>query len=217
MQAASMKVSPKRIAMICGALVVILVILWLDISTGIWQEVVVLSGLAAGLVTFLLTVLVLDRVLAKSAARRWAPVNRLAYSEFLHALADDETSELSRGEVQARALPLPKPGIPLADFHEYLLTIRALVVSERRALADTLSRWAQFLASSGDNELVLRHIAAIAWQLDLVRDATLEAERDRAAEPELRHAIASVNAEFVNLVAELTWRLSTETDDPAGR
>ena len=51
--------------------------------------------------------LVLDRVIARSTARRWAPLNRLALSEFLHAIADERRSEISRGAVVPRALAPP--------------------------------------------------------------------------------------------------------------
>ncbi|MFM9379135.1 hypothetical protein ACJMNC_16410, partial [Gordonia sp. VNK21] len=67
--------------MSAGALALVLVIVWLDISTNVWSEVVILSGLAAGLVTFILTVMVLDKVVSRSTERRWAPVTRLALSE----------------------------------------------------------------------------------------------------------------------------------------
>ena len=93
----------KRIAIWIGAVTVIAVILWLDVMTGLWNELVILSGLAAGLVTFLLTVLVLDKLIARSTARRWSPVNRLALTEFLYSIADDERSEISRGEIVPRA------------------------------------------------------------------------------------------------------------------
>lgn len=104
---------------------------------------------------------------------RWAPVNRISYSEFLHALADDEASEVSRGHVVPRSLPLPRTDAVKDNLGSQLHAIRAQVVVERRMLADPLSRWAQFLASPGDNEQALRHSATIAWQLDLVRDAPL--------------------------------------------
>jgi hypothetical protein len=83
-----------RAAAVAGALALIVLILWIDVTTAVWQEVVILSGLAAGLVTFLLTVLVLDRVIARSTARRWDPVNRLALTEFLHAQLSSHATAL---------------------------------------------------------------------------------------------------------------------------
>lgn len=201
----------KHVATVVGAVVVIVIILWVDIATAMWQEVVILSGLAAGLVTFLLTVTVLNRVLARSTAKRWAPVNRFAYSEFLHALADDTLSELSRGKVVARSLALTGGNATGRDSEvSELAHLRDQVVAERSRLADVLSRWAQFLASSGDNEVVLGHIAAIAWQLDAVRDATLECERTRSTPhaQELDAAIERVNLSFAELSAELTRRIA---------
>lgn len=38
-----------------GGLILIAAILWIDIKTGFWQDLVILAGLAGSLVTFLLT------------------------------------------------------------------------------------------------------------------------------------------------------------------
>ncbi|MGB4135232.1 MAG: hypothetical protein WA971_01625 [Microbacterium sp.] len=197
-----------------GAVVVIVVILWLDIATGLWQNLVILSGLASGLVTFLLTAVVLNRLLARSTERRWAPVNRLAFSEFLHALADDERSEISRGEFVSRSLTLDEGArgaaeAPLAELER----LRQRVVVERGVLSDVLSRWAQFLASSGDNEEILQRIAAIAWQLDRVRDAALDAERDWT--PTRRDALTGEIDVLNGLLARLAEELGARLAAPA--
>src|SRR5690625_2376894 len=88
------------------AVAVTALVIWLDVETGVWQEMVVLSGVAAGLVTFLLTALFLDKVLARSAHRRWLPVTRLALTDLLHTLAAED-SELSRGNISPRKLAMP--------------------------------------------------------------------------------------------------------------
>ena len=204
----------KNSAALITAVVVIGIIIWLDISTGVWNDLVILSGLAAGLVTFLLTVMVLDRVVARSTARRWAPVNRLALSEFLHAIADEEQSEISRGVIVARELELVDASLEAAEtVADALHQLRLQVVLERERLADVLSRWAQFLASSGDNEAILRHLAELAWQLDCVRDAALDAEHTQNAEAlsQVNDRIAKCNASMVELERELQHRLATET------
>ncbi|MGM7696994.1 hypothetical protein [Microbacterium sp. A84] len=202
----------RRIAVLCGALGVIAVIVWIDIATGLWQELVILSGLAAGLVTFLLTALVLGRLMEKSTSRRWAPVNRLALSEFLHALADEEHSELSRGHVIPRSLSAPRASADSADQLAQLHALRGLVVKERKRLSDALSRWAHFLASSGDNELIMRHVADIALQLDRVRDSALEVEMSPQTQKftVLIGEIDRCNALFIALVAELELRLRVQ-------
>ncbi|WP_017793334.1 hypothetical protein [Leucobacter salsicius] len=195
----------RQTAAVAGSLIVVVVIIWIDVTTAIWQEVVILSGLAAGLVTFLLTVVVLDRVLANNTARRWAPINRLAVTEFLHAIVDDDASEIAHGRFVPRSLGLPTQLQP-----ESLATLRDQVVQERRALSDALSRWTSFLASSGDNEDILLHIADIALHLDLVRDAALEAELrgDANALSELRTAVSLCNKHSAALVDELRGRLA---------
>src|SRR5690606_17163398 len=57
--------------------------------TGLWHDYVILSGLAAGVVTFVLTALIVDRVVARSTHERRAAVTRLAISDMLHAVADE--------------------------------------------------------------------------------------------------------------------------------
>lgn len=204
----------RRRLMTLGALIIVVVIIWIDIATGIWQELVIMAGLAAGTVTFLLTVVVLNRMLAKSTERRWAPVNRLALNDILHSLADDDHSEISRGLVVARTLPMPAyvstDGSSGESMSE-LSILRSMVVEERSRLAEALSRWAEFLASSGDYELILRHVADIALKLDEVRDATLELEKDPAdsrAQSALEDLVTECNQLFVSLVAEMQKRIA---------
>lgn len=177
------------IAIAVAALALIAVILWIDLTTGLWNELVIFSGLAAGFVTFILTVTVLDRVMAKAAEERWAPVTQLALTDFLHAIADEESSEISKGKIVPRTLPkIPKNASdPLKEIHE----LREKIVSERNQLSHTLSRWSSFLASSGSNEIILRHIAEIALQLDAVRDSALEAE-----DPEKPGNITALNQQI---------------------
>lgn len=161
--------------------------------------------------TFLLTALVLGRIMDKSASRRWAPVNRLALSDFLHALADDEHSEISRGHVIPRSLSNPQLSADPAEQLPQLHSLREVVVKERRRLSHALSRWAHFLASSGDNESIMRHVADIALQLDRVRDSAMEVEISPFAQnvAVLGDEIDRCNDLFVALVSELELRLST--------
>lgn len=192
------------------ALVLIGVILWIDIATGLWQQFVIVAGLAAGCVTFLLTVLVLDRILARAAERRWAPVIRLALSEFLHDMADEEQSEISRAWIVPRLIPqLPEPLVPDA-LHDQLAVIRHQVVEERSRLAATLATWAEILSSAASNEQVLLHVAEIAMQLDRVRDGTLDVEADPSLEQQasLRLQIEQCNTAFAAIVAEIEQQLT---------
>lgn len=198
----------RRIALAVGSVVVLVVILWIDIATGVWQELVILAGVTAGLVTFVLTVLVLDRIIARSTARRWAPVTRLALTEFLHAMADEEHSEISRGEIRPRLLPeLTRPHD--LDLVRWLHELRMLVVQERSRLTAVLGTWSSFLASSGDNEDLLIRIANLAQQLDRVRDESLEVEAraTSAGLSDLSQEITSCNAHFRGIVEAIESRL----------
>ncbi len=205
----------QKIGSLIGILAVTGAVIWIDIATGLWQDVVILSGVAAGLVTFLFTVLVLDRIIARETARRWAPVNRLAVSEFLHDVADDR-SELTRGKFIPRALPDIPSNLIGKELDDRLHSLRDQVVIERAVLVDAVSRWAQFLASTGDNELILLHISTLAMQLEQIRDATLEIESavssgDQILVSETRNQLAEeingCNEAFVNLVGELQIQL----------
>lgn len=209
--------------MLVGAAVLIGIILWIDIATGLWQEFVILSGLAAGLVTFLLTVIVLNRFIARDAARRWAPVNRLAITEFLYSVADEERSEFAHGIVVPRALPdtFPEPvspDNPGAELADALRQLREAVAKERSTLSDALSRWAEFLTTSGDNEVILRQLAEIAFQLDQVRDAALEYEESPTPSNRtgLTHEVTDCNTHFAALIAGLLEQVHEE-DRLSGR
>ena len=57
-----------------SALAVIAVVIWIDVTTPVWQNLVIVSGLVAGVVTFLFTTLFIDRFIQRAARRRWAPV-----------------------------------------------------------------------------------------------------------------------------------------------
>ncbi|MDO5676094.1 MAG: hypothetical protein Q4G35_01160 [Propionibacteriaceae bacterium] len=202
----------SRTATIIGSVVVIGVILWIDIATGLWQNVVILAGLAAGLVSFLLTTLVLDRMLARHQARRWAPLNRLALSEFMHAMADEDASEISRGHVVMRSLPEIQSSLGSPGLHAELAELREQVVREREQLALALSMWAEFLTSSGDNETILNHAAGIALRLDEVRDAAVAVEHEGTQETlvELRREIVNCNHHFDTMAQELHSRIEEE-------
>lgn len=208
-----------KIASFVGGGLMIVVIVWIDVATGIWQNLVILSGLAAGFVSFFLTTLVLRSLVARATAKRWAPVNRIAIVEFLHAIADDERSEIAHGVIVPRRLPaaVGRQGSP--ELAAELRALRETVAAERSALSEALSRWAEFLTTTGDNEEVLQHVARIAFQLDRVRDAAieLEAHPSDAAELALGAEIADCNEHFALLVDELQARLEADNALELGR
>ncbi|MGF3056270.1 hypothetical protein [Microbacterium sp. YY-01] len=207
----------RHFVAVASAFVIIGVILWIDIATGIWQELAVVSGLAGGLVSFLLTVTVLDRILQRQTERRWAPLNRIALSDFLHTLADDE-SEITPGPPAARTLPAVQSAVGTSELAEEMRRLRQTVVDERDRLARVLSSWAGFLASSGDYEAILTHTADIAWSLDRVRDATLRVDAAGASHDEVQHAlddlsdrIEQCNRSFAAVIPELRARLVADS------
>lgn len=143
-----------------------IVVLWLDVKTGLWQEIVILSGIVAGLFTFLMTALYIESWLARANHKRWQPVTRLALVDLLHALADEEQSEFSRNHIEPRSLN--------PDDHRQLLH---QLVEERKQVTEALARWSSFLASSADVQQLMVHIADLAEQMDAVRDTVLESEK----------------------------------------
>lgn len=207
----------KDIAQAVGALVLVGVILWIDFTTGVWNELVIIAGLAAGLVSFLLTVTVLNRIMVRSNERRWAPVHRLALSEFIHAIADEDRSEISRGKIVARTLPVIVADADPKDLAFSLQELRRQVIREREQLSDVLSRWAEFLVSSGDYEDTLRHIADIAWMLDKVRDVSVDVEESisETSIEALNSEVTSCNERIAALEEELQHRISQDNRETA--
>lgn len=207
----------KDIAQAVGALVLVGVILWIDFTTGVWNELVIIAGLAAGLVSFLLTVTVLNRIMVRSNEKRWAPVHRLALSEFIHAIADEDRSEISRGKIVARTLPVIAADADPTDLAFSLQELRRQVIREREQLSDVLSRWAEFLVSSGDYEDTLRHIADIAWMLDKVRDVSVDVEESisETSIEALNSEVTSCNERIAALEEELQHRISQDNRETA--
>lgn len=207
-----------QILAVSSSLALISVILWIDIQTSYWQEMVVVSGLAAGLVSFLLSSVFLHRILQHRLETRWAPITHLALTQILHTLADDKRSDLSSGVIVARKLPLPEFSEALELKFE-LEKLRNLVLKYREQLATTLGTWTHFLASSGDNDEIVRAVADLGWQFDQVRDATLEVENtltssddktntDAVLQTKLQQEVLKCNTKHLNLVSALQVRLT---------
>lgn len=185
---------------IAAVLLLTAVILWIDIATGLWQEAVVLSGIAAGLLTFLLTALFFERWMRTSDHRRWYPVTHLALTDLLHALGDEERSQFSRGVVIARTIG------DTGGYAEILQSIH----DERRAVSHALARWAGFLAASADVQSLMDRTATLALRLDSARDAVLDAE-GAPSNPDsqniMRAAIGAANASIRGAMAEIETTL----------
>lgn len=198
MQAQSTR-ARRRIAQIIGFLAVVVVFvvaIWIDLATGLWREAVILSGIAAGLLTFLLTALFFERWMTGAEHRRWYPVTHLALSDLLHALGDEERSEFSRGLVVPRSI---------GDHGDHAAMLDA-IHSERRAITHALARWAGFLAASADVQELMDRIAELALLLDTARDAVLDAENAPAsadAQRSMDAAVRAANASIAGAVQEI--------------
>ncbi|MGP6170138.1 hypothetical protein ACTU6U_07340 [Microbacterium sp. A196] len=180
------------------------VALWIDLTTQVWQQAVILAGIAAGLLTFLLTALFFEQWMARSAHKRWFPVTHLALTDLLHALSDEERSEFSRGQIAARS-------IKNAGDHDSALVA---IHHERRAITHALARWAGFLAASADVQELMDHIAELALLLDEARDAVLDAESAPTSAPAqdaMRAAIASADASIQAAVDSIQATLGAFT------
>lgn len=185
----------RTIATVAG-IVVLLIVIWLDIATGVWQDIVVLSGVAAGLVTFLLTALVLDRLMARIDHERWLPVTRIALTDLLHTVADEERSEITRGHVVPRVLNFDSARVD---------DMFAAVHREREDITSVMQSWAAFLAASADVRDLMAHIAVIATLLDQLRDAAVEHEKQGRAldSDEIQDLVRQYNARVQSIVDEL--------------
>ena len=80
-----------------------------------------------------------------------------------------------------------------------------------------LSRWAEFLVSSGDYEDTLRHIADIAWMLDKVRDVSVDVEESisETSIEALNSEVISCNERIAALEEELQHRISQDNRETA--
>lgn len=188
---------------IAVAVILIIAVVWVDIRTGFWQETVILSGIAAGLLTFVLTATFVEKWLAEREHEKWVPVTRLALADIRHALADEDLSDIGRGHVRARTLRAGE--VPSFEDYERLLTE---IVEERDRIIAVLARWAPFLASSADVTTLMDHVAEVAEGLDHGRDAIVRAERADGESPEQAHAavaqqLADYNTAAENAVEEL--------------
>lgn len=98
------------ITSIVGALALMAAVVWIGVAISVWQDMVFLAGLAAGLAPFLLTTVFVYRITQRRAEARWAQVMRLTLPDILHHLTDEERNDLTRGDLAPRALLAPEPG-----------------------------------------------------------------------------------------------------------
>ncbi|HIV58096.1 MAG TPA: hypothetical protein H9902_09080 [Candidatus Stackebrandtia faecavium] len=210
----------RRGSAFISALIVIAAVIWVDVKTPVWQNLVIISGLVAGVVTFLLTSLFIDRFIQRAARHRWAPVTRLALTEMLHQLLDMDNASGNQGRPEPRRLLAPdtkaKPDVLAAETTK----LRTAVAAERSRLAAALVTWWTLLSSIPDTEEIVRHTADIALLLDGVRDASFEldeavrADADSAtisaAEQSLHARIMTCNSSIAGIVDEITLRLSQD-------
>lgn len=215
-------VSARALNIIAGVVTVVLlvIIIWMDVASQFWKETVILSGVAAGLVTFFFTALFLDSAVARREHRKWYPVTRLALSDLLHTIADDEQSDIGRGRITPRSLP-----VNIDRTRDNLDLLLLQVVAERDEITTVLARWAQFLASSADVQDLMIHIATLAQSLDDIRDEVVTIETSEGADqlgPEtpltddeaarLRDEVTSYNVATRKAIDEILRILGKLTD-----
>lgn len=189
-----------------------IVVIWIDIKTSVWAEVVVLSGITAGVVTFLFTALFVDRIIARAEQQRWLPVTHLAVSDLVHGLAHAD-SEITRGDIRPRYLELSDQPIHEISDEELQHLLDAITV-ERDELAALLARWSAFLAASADAQEFMGHMAEVTFDLDAVRDAVIAFEEDRTDDnvQQIRDQINVYNKRVNASVNELRELLSATAD-----
>lgn len=169
-----------RFWLVLVALLVLLAVVWIDVATHFWQDLTVLAGVISGLVTFALTVLVIERVLIQSTHRRWAPVTRVALGDLLKSLVE-ESSELSHGMVMPRHLPPFSMDEDVDKLREVASQLGREAERERNLLAKTLARWSAYLAATAEVTGTLTRTAKLIEQLDEVHDSCVDLLRGLAA------------------------------------
>lgn len=199
----------RNISAVLLILALIIAIVWLDLATSLWQQAVILSGIAAGILTFLLTALFLERWMDKRESERWRPVTRVALTDLLYAVADEERSDLHRGHVVPREIAAPDALTP-----QNLANLLEDVIRERERISASLAKWAGFLAASGDVQVLMIHVATIAESLDRLRDTGVELENSaQVTETEstkLGTELAEYSATNQRIVDELENQLYPE-------
>ena len=151
-----------RVILIAVSVMLVGFIIWIDLSTDLWQKYVVISGLVAGLVTFFLTAMVIDRVIARSTHERWAPVTRLALGDVRRQLVSDLSPN---AEPTVRRLPRLRLDTDRDRSADRLIEA---AVDERDRLATALARWSSFLSASADVVDIMDSVAEVAKRLDLI-------------------------------------------------
>lgn len=198
---------------VIAVLALIIVVIVVDIHTSLWQELVILSGLVAGVITFLLTTFFIDRILQRSQRARQAPLRRLALVELLHALADDNHSQLMRGILRVRQLPDPTANHS-KELSARVESILAQASDERKTLAQLLGVWAGFLTSTDHYEELVQQIADNALELERVQEAAVALEEKlvggaghQTELAELAGAVTRANAGIRELADQLEQAL----------
>lgn len=201
-----------RFWLVLGALLILLIVVWVDVATQVWQNLTVLAGVVSGLVTFALTVLVIERVLAQSTHRRWAPVTRVALGDLLKTLVE-ESSELVHGVAIPRRLPVLSEKIAPAELGDAVVDVGREVVRERELLARSLASWSAYLVATAEVTDTLNDVAELVDRLDGIHDTLVEL---RAALAPTSAPAASAEERAPDDVAEgaatmiLTARLADE-------
>lgn len=197
------------------ALVLAIAIIWIDIHTGFWGDTVIVSGLAAGLLMYLATVFIGDRITHKSEVETWLPLTRLALANILHTLTDDDLSEGIDGTMVPRSITFPDK-LDDASVDE----LARAAIQERDEIATAVSRWASYLASNADVQQLILKIADNGSELDDIRLAVNQwrassAGNRSAADTRLRKEVNDYNELIAETVTDLQQILRSIRGDDA--
>jgi hypothetical protein len=151
-----------------------------DLSTQLWADVVLSSGVVAGLMTLAITATVIDQVLARRRRRRWEPIRSLAMAE-LALLAKDTRIAIENGkfnEVFRDARQLGEMG-EWAPANEPFTTFKLIESRSeslgreidilRRRINDTTTAWLALLVELDDPEPTIRLVHLAELLSDLLR------------------------------------------------
>lgn len=156
--------SPRLRLLIIGFVVLLtLALMLLDARTDVFSQIPFGTNILAGFISFLLTFVAVDWIVARRTHQEWSPVTLVALSDLRASVSEPGATPES-----ARLLT------PRLEANAGRAAIVSLVDAERVALGTVLGRWSSFLASQAGVPRATNDAAQVARALDALREAAAQ-------------------------------------------